>query len=78
MRKIKQVLRLKWVHNLSNGPIAKSCSIFHSSVREYLLRAEPPGLSWPLDPEIDNVFVEMLLFPAMQKHERPSAFGLNQ
>ncbi|NVL93301.1 MAG: hypothetical protein HWN71_09750 [Desulfobacterales bacterium] len=28
MRKIKEVLRLKWVHKLSDRQIAKSCSIF--------------------------------------------------
>jgi transposase len=68
MRKIKEVFRLKWEHNLSNRQIAESCCISHSTVREYLLRAELAGLSWPLDPEIDDTAVEHLLFPLAQKH----------
>ncbi len=53
MRKIKEVLRLKWGNKLSNRQIAKSCSISHSTVRDYLLSAELTGLSWPLDPKLD-------------------------
>ena len=46
MRKIKEVLRLKWDHNLSNRQIATSCSISHSTVKEYLLRAKLDGPSF--------------------------------
>jgi len=67
MRKIKEVLRLKWGTNLSNRQIAKSCSISHSTVRDYLLRAELTGLSWPLDPKQDDAAIENLLFPLIKK-----------
>lgn len=67
MRKIKEVLRLKWGNNLSNRQIAKSCSISHSTVRDYLLRAELTGLSWPLDPKLDDAAIENLLFPSVKK-----------
>lgn len=67
MRKIEEVLRLKWGHKLSNRQIAKSCLISHSTVREYLDRARLAGLSWPLDPTLDHATVESMLFP-----ERPS------
>jgi len=36
MRKIEEVLRLKWGHDLSNRQIVKSCLISHSTVRDYL------------------------------------------
>ena len=63
MRKIKEVLRLKWQYGRSNQEIATSCNIARSTVREYLLRAEQAGLSWPLDPSRDDACLENLLFP---------------
>jgi transposase len=63
MRKIREVLRLKWQHELSNRKIAHSCSICHSTVREYLLRARQAGLSWPLPEDFDDGAIEKLLFP---------------
>ena len=67
MRKIKEVLRLKWKNDLSNRQIAKSCSISHSTVSDYLLRAELAGLSWPLEPKLDDAAIENLLFPLIKK-----------
>jgi len=63
MRKIEEVLRLKWDHHLSNRQIAKSCLISHSTVREYLDRARLAGISWPLDPGLDYATLENMLFP---------------
>jgi transposase len=63
MRKIKEVLRLKCEHDLSDRQIAKSCSISHSTVREYLSRARLASLSWPLDHALDDAALENLLFP---------------
>lgn len=68
MRKIKEVLRLKWDQKLTNRQIATSCSISHTTVREYLLRAELAGLRWPLDPDLDDTAIEHLLFPLHQSH----------
>jgi transposase len=66
MRKIREVIRLKWGNKLSNRQIAKSCSMSHSTVGDYLLRAELAGLSWPLDPKLDDAAIENLLFPLNQ------------
>ena len=63
MRKIKEVLRLKWTQDLSNRQIAKSGGIGHPTVSEYLRRAEEAGLSWPLPSELDEVALEQRLFP---------------
>ena len=65
MRKIKEVLRLKWSKNLSNRRIASSCGIARPTVSEYLRRAEAAGLSWPLPAELDDGRLEQLLFPAL-------------
>jgi transposase len=69
MRKIKEVLRLKWVHNLSNRQIAQSCSICHATVREYLTRVKLAGLSWPLPDDLDDGSIENLLFPGPRRHD---------
>jgi len=64
MRKIKEILRLKWKQGCSNKQIAESCNISRSTVRSYLTRAQGAGLSWPLDPQLDDAALENLLFPA--------------
>lgn len=64
MRKIKEVLRLKWVNGLSNRKIARSCGIGRPTVAEYLRRAEEAGLSWPLPADLDDGQLERRLFPA--------------
>ena len=63
MRKIREVLRLKWSLGLSHRAIGRSCGIGHTVVTEYLKRAEKAGLGWPLAPELDNGQLEKLLFP---------------
>lgn len=67
VRKIKEVLRLKVEHRLSDRQIASSCSISHITVKGYIRRAEEAGLSWPLPPDLDDSALEELLFPAPQK-----------
>lgn len=44
MRKIREILRLKYENGLSGRQIAKSCHIARSSVGEYLSRARVAGL----------------------------------
>ena len=48
MRKIKEILRLKFEYGLSNQKIAHSSGISRSTVRDYLMRTRAAGLSWPL------------------------------
>ena len=63
MRKIREVLRLKWACGLSGRRIARVCSISRSAVAEYLCRAERAGLTWPLPEGMDDGQLEQLLFP---------------
>jgi transposase len=63
MRKIAEVLRLKWECKLSNRAIARSCSISHSTVSEYVRRAEEAGLSWPLPEDMGEETLFEFLFP---------------
>lgn len=63
MRKISEVLRLKWECGLSNRATARSCSISHSTVAETLRRAQEAGLSWPLPADMGEDTLYELLFP---------------
>jgi hypothetical protein len=65
MRKIREVLRLKWECGLSNRAVARSCSISHSTVGEYLRRAEAAGLGWPLPADLDEDALFARLFPKL-------------
>jgi len=64
MRKIKEVLRLKFDLRLENRQIARSCSIPHSTVANYLRRVAAASLNWPLPPDMDEEVLEQRLFPA--------------
>jgi transposase len=63
MRKTREVLRLKAAGH-SNRQIARSLGIGHSTVREYLGRAQAAGLAWPLPAGWTDADVEARLFPA--------------
>ena len=63
MRKIKEILRLKWGCGFGDRQVAKSCGIARSTVGEYLRRAQKAGLSWPLPEDLTETRVEQLLFP---------------
>ena len=64
MRKIKEVLRLRFELGLGNRQIARSCSINHNTVGDYLRRAKAAGLEcWPLPTDLDDAALEARLFP---------------
>lgn len=64
MRKIREVLRLKFGLGLKNRAIARSCSIPRSTVANYVFRATQAGLTaWPLAPDLNDEALENLLFP---------------
>jgi transposase len=62
VKKIKEVLRLKYEAELSNRAIAGACKVSNSTVGEYLKRAEAAGISWPLG-EIGEEELYQKLFP---------------
>lgn len=64
MRKVREILRLKYGMGLSGRQIARSCSISTGAVCGYLQRAHAAGLSWPLPSELDDTALEALLFPS--------------
>src|SRR6266508_6504419 len=63
MRKIKEVLRLKFDLALSGHQIAHSCQISRSTVADYLCRFEKAGLGWPLPEDLSEEDLDKKLFP---------------
>jgi hypothetical protein len=62
VRKIKEVLRLKFAAGLGLRQIARSRSIGLGNVHEYLQRAESAGVTWPLREDWDEDRLEAALF----------------
>jgi transposase len=64
MRKIREILRLKFDYNRTYSQIADSCLIGRSTVSDYLDRFQAAKLNWPLPEELDDQRLEQLLFPS--------------
>jgi transposase len=62
MRRIKELLRLKFQIGLTDRQIAQSCNMARSTVGEYVKRAAEAGLSWPLPEELNEEELEKRLF----------------
>ena len=63
MRKIKEVLRLRFGLGLQQDQIARSCSIGQATVHRYLEKAAAAKLTWPLRDDFDDRQLDELLFP---------------
>jgi transposase len=72
MRKLREVLRLRYELKLGYQPIGRSCAIAVSTVHKYLKRAEAAGVSWPLPEDWDEARVEAALFPEAAAPGPPS------
>jgi transposase len=64
MRKIKDLLRLKFQQRLSHRQIAASLGISVGSVHEYLQRAHDAEVTWPQAETISESELEKRLFPS--------------
>ena len=65
MRKIREVLRLRYEVGLSARQVAASVQIARSSVGEYERRLTAAGLSWPLPEGLSDTDLERRLFPPL-------------
>ena len=63
MRKIEEILRLKYGLGLPHRAIAKSCWVSTSTVSEYVTHAKAAGLSWPLPEGLTTEQLEAQLYP---------------
>ena len=69
MRKIKEVLRLKYDCGLSDRDIARSCQVSRSTVADYLMKAKAAGIDWPEAAALPEAQFEERLYPT---HRLPS------
>jgi transposase len=70
MRKIKEVLRLKFEAKFSHEWIAATTGVSKGAVSNYVRRAVEKGLTWPLCEELDDGQLEVLLFRKAAPLER--------
>ena len=64
MRKIREVLRLRFAQGLSQRAIGISLGLSTGAVNSYLGRARMVGLGWPFADEFSDAELETLLYPA--------------
>lgn len=69
MRKIREVLRLRYECGCKHRQIALSCSVSPSTVADYLERAEAAGLTWDQARELSEAEVESRLFTLLGRSE---------
>jgi transposase len=62
MRKIKEVLRLRFEMGLGQREIARACSISQGAVHNYLKKAAGAGMQWPLPESWDEKRIEEAIF----------------
>jgi hypothetical protein len=65
MRKIRELLRLRWEQHFPQRVIANSLRLSQASISDYLRRARRAGLTWPLPDGLDDAQLEALLFPPL-------------
>ncbi len=69
MRKIREILRLKFECELSDRKIAESCSVARSTVANYLSMAKSAGLKWPIPEDLSDTDISNMIFK--NKDNRP-------
>jgi transposase len=72
MRKVREVLRLKYESGRSHAEIAASVGIGESTVGDYLARARRVGLAWETARELGEVELESKLFRDGGRNEPPA------
>lgn len=82
MRKLREILRLKYEAELPHRAIARACSVGVGTVSLYVQRAHGAGLGWPLPEELDDAGLEARLFrrpaPLQAPHPLPDLPTLHQ
>lgn len=81
MRKIKDVLRLKFEARLSHEKIAAATGMSKGAVTNTVQRAAEKGLSWPLPADLDDGRLEAMLYrqaPARRVYAQPDYALMHQ
>ena len=83
MRKIREVLRLRFGAGLNYRQIRHSTKVSLGSIQTLLKRAEALGLSWPLPDELDDAALAQLFYPSAEvsvstRHVQPDWSAMHQ
>lgn len=83
MRKIRDILRLRYEVGLACRAIALALNIGYGTVADYLARATRAGLTWPLPADLQERDLARLLFPSQtvsgeRRFAEPDFAGLLQ
>ena len=81
MKKIIEVLRLKYAGQLSHEKIARTCGLSKGTINNYVSATQAQGITWPLPDGVDEARLEALLFPTRQPASRliePDYFQMHQ
>jgi transposase len=81
MKKIIEVLRLKYEAKLSHEKIARACGLSKGVVGKYVSATQAQDITWPLPDGLDEARLEALLFPTRQPSGRlvePDYFQMHQ
>lgn len=73
MRKIREILHLRWGESKSLRSTARSVRASPTTITDCVGRAKLAGLSWPLREELDDAALEALLYPAQPPSVEPRA-----
>jgi transposase len=72
MKKIREVIRMRYCLNAGIRQIAAACNIGRTTVSEYVERAEAAKLSWPSAGELSDEELQELLFPPERAKRVPT------
>ncbi len=72
MRRIRELLRLKYENGLPGRVIATALGLSKGAVNDYLQRAIAAGLSWPLPEDLTDTALERRLFPGAPSAGTPA------
>lgn len=82
MRKIIDVLRLRFEARFSHERIAAATHLSKGAVTKYLQRARDAGVSWPLPAHLDEAQLKALLFPhavpSVERYATPDFAHIHQ
>ena len=71
MRKVREILRLRFERGLSHRQISASTGVSKGALSEYLRRAKAAGLTWEVARALDDGEVETRLFRYPGRNEPP-------
>jgi len=76
MRRLRELLRLKYDAGLPHRAIAQACGVGLGTVSAYLQRATAAGLTWPLPDGLDDTALEALLFRSRPRSQPETGWSL--